>query len=150
MSNDPLAESSAPSISFKDAQVGTSYTGRVVGTPELVQSRDFKTREPATWPDGNPKMSLVVKLDINGEVQSLWAPKPSAMWAALAAARQAAGVPLDDGCVLTVTFSGTKPKPGMDPQKLYSATYSPAKSDPLGAGTSPNAATQEAQQAPPF
>lgn len=150
MSNDPLAESSSPSVSFKDQPIGTEYTGVVVGTPEMVQSRDFKTREPATWPDGNPKMSLVVKMLIDGQPRSLWAPKPSAMWAALAAARQAAGVPLDDGCMLTVRFTGTEPKPGMDPQKLYSATYIPPKSDPLGAGTSPNAATQEAQQAPPF
>ena len=147
MSNDPLAESSTPAISFKDSPIGTSYTGTVVGTPEMVQSRDFKTKEPAVWPDGNPKMSLVVKMEIQGEVRSLWAPKPSAMWAALTAARQQAGVPLDDGCLLTVTFSGTKPKPGMDPQKLYSAHYVPPKSDPLGSAP---VVAQVAQEQPPF
>lgn len=145
MSNDPLAESSAPSVSFKDAPIGTEIRGTVVGTPELVQSRDFKTKEPALWPDGNKKMSLVVKMEIGGEVHSLWAPKPSAMWAALVAARQEAGVPLEDGAVLTVTYSGSKPKPGMDPQKLYTASYRPATRDPLGA-----APAQVASENPPF
>lgn len=149
MSNDPLAESSTPSISFKEAPIGHRISGTVVGTPELVQSRDFKTKEPATWPDGNPKMSLVIKIDLGHEegIRSLWAPKPSAMWAALADARQRAGVPLDDGCVLTIEFSGTKPKPGMDAQKLYTASYTAPKSDPLGA---PPVSTQVAQEAPPF
>lgn len=145
--NDPLAESSTPSLSFKDQPIGTSYTGTVTGTPEMVQSRDFKTREPAVWPDGNPKMSLVVKLLVDGQPLSLWAPKPSAMWAALAQARQEAGVPLDDGALLTVTFSGTKPKPGMDPQKLYTAVYVVPKVDPLGSSPDP---AQGAQEQPPF
>lgn len=148
--NDPLAEASTPSISFKEAQVGYSITGTVVGDPEMVQSRDFKTKEPAYWPDGNKKMSLVVKLDLGHEegIRSLWVPKPSAMWGALADARARAGVPLNDGCVLTVTFTGTKPTAG-DPQKLYSASYTaptrPA-ADPLGASPSP----QGAQETPPF
>lgn len=147
MSTDPLAETSNPSISFKDQPIGTTYTLTVCGTPEMVQSRDFKTRKPATWPDGNPKMSLVIKGLMDGQPVSLWGAKPSAMWAALAQARQEAGVPLDDGALLTITFSGTKPKPGMDPQKLYTAVYVPARKDPLAATP---VAAQGAQEAPPF
>ena len=145
MSTDPLAESSAPSLSFKDQPIGTSYTFTVVGTPEMVQSRDFKTKEPATWPDGNPKMSYVIKGLLDGQPVSLWAARPSAMWAALVAARAEAGVPLDDGAQLTVTYSGSKPKPGMDPQKLYTASYVPKPNDPL---SRPPVAAQVAQELP--
>lgn len=156
MSFDPLAESSSPSISFKDVPIGYEVTGTVVGDPEMVQSRDFKTKEPATWPDGNPKMSLVIKMDLGSEIRSLWAPKPSAMWAALVDARARAGVPLGNGCRLTVKFTGTKPTAG-DPQKLYSASYSPPVSDPLGSGSSvgqteirPAETSTAAAERPPF
>lgn len=43
-SNDPFAGGEGnPSISFKDAPHGTSYTGRVAELPALVQSRDRKS-----------------------------------------------------------------------------------------------------------
>ncbi len=64
---DPLDYEKAPSLSFKGMPVGTTYTGRVLGPASLVQSRDFESGEPATWPDGNPKMAVVIRLEVNGE-----------------------------------------------------------------------------------
>jgi hypothetical protein len=123
--DDPFAVST-PGLSFADAEPGHSYTGTVVGAPELVQQRDYTTGDPATWPDGNPKMAVVITLDVAGEMRSLWCPKPSAMFQAVGDAQRRAGARIADGGTLTVTFTGTVPsKKGAryNPQKLYSATY---------------------------
>lgn len=127
--DDPFAtRESAPALSFRDKPVGTTYTGTVTDRPTLVQSRDFETGERATWPDGNPKMSVVTQLDVNGDKVALWAPKPSAMFAAIAAAQQDAGARIDVGGTLSVTYSGDKPNeknPRLNPQKQYRVTYQP-------------------------
>jgi len=126
-----------PSISFKDAPIGASVTGVVTVAPSLVQSRDFKTGQPAFWPDNNPKMSVVTRILASGEERGLWAAKPSAMFAAIAEAQKAAGALIAVGGTLTITLTGTKPSDNaqMSPQKLYAVAYVP-----------PNAF--EAQQAP--
>lgn len=126
--NDPFASTGAPSVSFKDMPVGTSYTGTVLELPAMVQARDFETGNPATWPDGNPKMTVVTKLSVNGEEMSLWAPKPSAMFAAISDAQKAAGAALAIGGTLTVTYVGDKPNatnPRLNAAKQYSAVYQP-------------------------
>lgn len=137
--NDPFASTSAPSVSFNNMPVGTSYTGTVLELPQLVQARDFETGNPATWPDGNPKMTVVTKLTINGEERSLWAPKPSAMFAAISDAQKTAGASIAVGGTLTVTYTGDKPNatnPRLNPAKQYSAVYTP-----------PNAFAEDKQQA---
>jgi hypothetical protein len=136
--NDPFASTGAPSVSFDKAPVGTTYTGTVLELPAMVQARDFETGNPATWPDGNPKMTVVTKLSVDGEERSLWAPKPSAMFAAIADAQKAAGAALAIGGTLTVTYVGDKPNatnPRLNPAKQYQAVYQP-----------PNAFAEEAQQ----
>ena len=142
MSTQPAADMFAggdtvPSISFKDAPIGASVTGVVTVAPSLVQSRDFKTGQPAFWPDNNPKMSVVTRILASGEERGLWAAKPSAMFAAIAEAQKAAGALIAVGGTLTITLTGTKPSDNaqMSPQKLYAVAYVP-----------PNAF--EAQQAP--
>lgn len=154
--DDPFAGSdSVPSVSFKDTPVGTSYTGRVTEAPKLVQARDYESGQPAFWNDGNPKMTVVTRLDINGEERSLWAAKPSALFRAIADAQKAAGAQITVGGTLTVTFSGEKPNeknPRLNPQKLYTVTYQPpnAFADPAPqtpAQTAPQVA-QAPQQAP--
>ena len=128
-----------PSISFKDAPIGASITGKVTEAPVMVQSRDFDTGQPAFFPDNNPKMSVVTKIVLaTGEERGLWAAKPSAMFAAIAEAQKAAGALIAVGGTLTITFTGEKPNatnPRLNAQKLYAVTYVP-----------PNAF--EAQQAP--
>lgn len=139
----------APALSFKNAPVGTSYTGTVTVAPTTVQSIDFESGDKATWPDGNPKMAVVLGLEVNGEARSLWAAKPSAMLKACSDAQVAAGERIKVGGTVTVTFIGEKPNeknPRLNPQKLYSVTYlapnafassTPANSVPAGAGAPP-------------
>lgn len=126
---DPFAGGdSNPSISFKDAPHGTTYVGRVAELPTLVQSRDFETGNPATWPDGNPKMVVVTTLDIDGQHYSLWAPKPSALFAAIKDAQNAAGSQIAVGGILEVTYTHDEPNktnPRLNPAKQYKVTYTP-------------------------
>ncbi len=126
---DPFAgSSSTPSLSFKDMPVGTSYTGQVLEVPKLTQARDYETGNPAFWDDGNPKMTVVTKLSVGGEERSLWAPKPSAMFAAIQAAQNAAGVQISVGGTLSVTYTGDKPNeknPRLSAAKQYAVTYTP-------------------------
>jgi hypothetical protein len=127
---DPFATIEAvPSISFKDLPIGTTFTGKVIEAPALVQSRDIDTGQRAFWSDGNPKMSVVTKLALtNGEERALWAKKPSAMFRAIADAQKAAGAQIQVGGTLSVTFTGEQrnpEKPNLNPQKLYTAAYNP-------------------------
>lgn len=123
--NDPFAGGeSLPSVSFKDTPVGTSYTLEVLEAPELVQARDYESGQPAFWPDGNPKQTVVTKVTdtATGEVKNLWAAKPSALFRAIGDAQKAAGAQIRPGDTLVVTFSGEKPNeknPRLNPQKLY-------------------------------
>ena len=64
--DDPLSYDKAPSLSFKDAPVGTVFTGTITRAPKLVQARDFDSGTPKTWPDGNPVMSVVIMLEVEG------------------------------------------------------------------------------------
>jgi hypothetical protein len=127
--DDPLSVESAPSLSFRDAAVGTMYRGTIVRRPELVQSRDFESGLPKTWPDGNPVMSVVIVLDVQGEERSIWAQKPSAMFRALVEAqKEAGGKPMAEGGILDVKFVGEEPNkknPKLNAQKLYKARYTP-------------------------
>ena len=134
MTYDPFAtREKTPAISFKDAPLGTSYTGKIVEPPEMVNSRDFETGELATWPDGNPKKSVVTLLEMiggpnNGEIRGLWAAKPSAMFAAIADAQEAAGAQLAVGGTITVTYTHDVPSsknPRLNPAKQYKVVYYP-------------------------
>lgn len=126
---DPFAGGEGnPSLSFKDKPHGTTYRGRVVELPALVQLRDFETRELATWPDGNPKMGAVTTLEIDGQMYSLWAPKPSAMFAAIKDAQNAAGSQIVVGGTLEVTYTHDEPNktnPRLNPAKQYKVVYTP-------------------------
>lgn len=135
---DPFDSEKVPSLSFKDVQIGHSYTGTVVKRAELVQSRDYETGDPATWPDGKPKMSAVVTVEIDSERRSVWAQKPSSMFAALAEAQRAAGVKIEPGGTLTVRLVGEKPHENkrFNAIKQYSVTYTPP-ADALSDDTPP-------------
>lgn len=114
---DPFAGAEkAPALSFADVEVGHSYTGVVTDTPKLVQSKDYNTGDPAVWPDGNPKMSAVINLDVDGEPRSLWAAKPSAMFVAIAEAQRTSGIKIRPGVKLRVTWYDSKAH--TDPEKI--------------------------------
>ncbi len=59
--NDLLGTRSIPSISFKDAKVGTSFTGTITDL-RTVQVRSYDTGEPEFWDDGKPKLQIEVTL----------------------------------------------------------------------------------------
>jgi len=126
---DPFAGGdSAPSLSFKDSPIGTAYTDTVTQLPQEMQARDFDTGKPDFWEDGNPKKTIVTGLEVNGEERSLWAPKPSAMFAAIKAAQQSAGASIAIGGTLTVQYYADKPNernPRLNPAKQYAVTYTP-------------------------
>lgn len=128
---DPFAGAdSKESVSFKDTPVGTAYTLTVTEAPQLVQARDYESRQPAFWPDGNPKMAVVTGVvdTATGEEKNLWAAKPSALFRAIGDAQKASGSQIKPGDTLVVTFSGEKPNeknPHLNPQKLYTVQHTP-------------------------
>lgn len=138
--HDPFGESDAPAYSWKDKTVGHVITLLVGDHPKMVQSRDFKTKKPAVWDDGNPKYSVVINGTIDGEEYGLWMNKPSAMFGAIKEATKAAGKKgIAPGDTLMVKFIGTKPTDG-DPQKLYAAKLTPGAPpagtpDPFSSGS---------------
>lgn len=140
---DPFAQSDrTPSVSFKDKPIGTSYTLEVLEAPAMVQARDYESGEPAFWPDGGKKMTVVTKVvdKATGETLSLWAPKPSALFAAISEAQKAAGAVIAPGGTLVVTFTGEKPNeknPRLNPAKQYAVRYTPG--DAFGAPQQPPA-----------
>lgn len=120
--NDPFASDSTPAISFKNAAIGEAVTGVVAELPKMVQATDFDSGKPAFWDNGNPKMTVVTTLDVGGELRGLWAPKPSAMFAAFGAAQKELGRKVQLGDVVTVAYIGERANeknPRLNPQKLY-------------------------------
>jgi hypothetical protein len=151
--DDPLSGESVPSLSFKDAPVGTLYTGIITKRARLLQQRDFESGQLANWEDGNPKMAAVIELDVMGDTFALWAPKPSAMFAALVAAQKAAEAgTMVEGGELSIEFIGTEPNkknPRLNAQKLYRCHYvPPTPQDPLQ-HEAPAAPPQPAQPSRP-
>jgi hypothetical protein len=162
-----------PSVSFEPSNgghpMGEMVTLKVTGKPARRQDRDDKTGEPLTWPDGNPKWSIVVPVleEINGEwvQRGLWMKEIRAsgsMYNALGVARTEARVKHSDpnitirkGCVIEVAWVAEDPSPKKkDPKnsaiKLYQARLTPAPAggeDPWNDTTGENPFNQET--APP-
>lgn len=152
--NDFLTGGGEASAKFEN--VGDTITGTVVNQ-EVRQQTDYKTGDPLTWANGDPRMQLVVTLqtalkddyDDNGlrnlYVKGSKKPGTKSLHDAVASAVRAAGAKgLEDGGTLTVTYVGAEPPPPsapkLDPRKLYSATYeTPDKAATSGAylGTVP-------------
>lgn len=145
------------SASFEN--VGDSITGTVDST-EVRQQTDMVTGEPETWPSGDPKMQLLVKLqtadredgDDDG-IRTLYvkgskkAGSRSLHDAVASAVRSSGAKGLEEGGTLTVTHDGTEPSStrGFSDRKLYSATYvAPDKAAQTGdfLGTAPPAQQQ--------
>lgn len=137
--NDLLSSVSVPSLSFKDAKVGDSYTGTITDL-QTVQVRDFATGDPKFWEDGKPQLQIQVTLqtdlrdpaleDDNGERRVyLFGQKLSAAREAL----KASGLQkFELGSKFTITLSGTKPAKtkGFNDVKLYSIAIEKGSSNP--------------------
>lgn len=149
-------------------QVGDAITGTIEST-EVRQQTNISTGDPEVWPNGDPKMQLLVRLqtaeredqDDDG-VRALYVkgskkPGSKSLHDAVATAvRQAGAKGLEEGGTLTVTHDGTEPSQtrGFNDRKLYSATYvAPDKAaqtgDFLGTAPQPQAAQAPAQQPAP-
>jgi hypothetical protein len=165
MSNeDPFANDSAPSVSFKNAEVGTTKTLKVLEAPVLLQQRDYESGDLAFWPpnsDGtrNPKMAAVVKVEDteDGEVRSVWAPKPSSLFAAIGTAQTASGGKLAPGDELVIQFYAEEPNKDKKKaaQKLYRAKVQKGKYDVSEPAADPWATeskqdSKPAEDEPPF
>lgn len=144
----------APSLSFKEAAPGTRRRLKITDYPHMVQSTDMQTGLKAVWPDGNPKMCAVVNGDDEqGDPCSLWAPKPSSLFAAIRDAQAAVekGYRLKPGDVLHVLLEKIEApkKTGFSGQKIYKAKVEVGAPLPTNADPWENAAPPE-DDAPPF
>lgn len=137
--NDLLGSVTVPSISFKDAKVGTSFTGTITDL-QTVQVRDFATGDPKFWDDGKPQLQIQVTLatdlrdpaleDDNGERRVyLFGQKLSAAREAL---KNSGMQKFELGSKFTITLSGTKPAKtkGFNDVKLYSIAIEKGSSNP--------------------
>jgi hypothetical protein len=116
-----------PAVSWAGATPGTSIVGRVLEAPREVPHRDFSTGVVQTWEDGNPKLDVVTRLDINGETRDLWAQKGYALYAAIVEALQRSTGFIAVGGTLRVTYTGDRPSKmvGGTPAKQYAVDYQP-------------------------
>lgn len=126
---------SGGAASAKFPTVGTTVTGTISAEPEVRQQTDIQTGTPKTWPDGKPRMQLVVTLataerdpanpDDDGE-RSVYI-KGNMQKAVRDAVRKAGASGLKVGGVLSVTYSGDGQSKGagFNPPKLFTATYTP-------------------------
>lgn len=137
--NDLLGSVTVPSLSFKDAKVGTAYTGTITDL-QTVQVRDFATGDPKFWEDGKPQLQIQVTLatdlrdpaieDDNGERRVyLFGQK---LTAAKQALKDSGLAKFELGAKFTITLSGTKPAKtkGFNDVKLYSITIEKGTSNP--------------------
>lgn len=57
-----LAGGGKPTAKFPNQVFGTKHGGKIVTEPTIEQQRDIDTGTPLTWPDGNPKLQMVVTI----------------------------------------------------------------------------------------
>lgn len=68
-----FATNTTPSAFSADTEPGTAVQG-VISNVQLRQSRDFKSGEPATWPDGAPKNEVVVTVETDEGPRKVYIP----------------------------------------------------------------------------
>jgi hypothetical protein len=131
--NDFLMAGGTTSAKFPEP--GTTVTGVIVREPEVQQQRDFTSGEPKFWEDGKPMQQLQVILEtaerdpsipdddghravyVKGQMQK----------AVKDAVRKSGAKGIAVGGTLAVTYTGDgeTTRRGMNPPKLYAATYTP-------------------------
>jgi hypothetical protein len=118
---------------FEDRDYGRVIGGEIIGEPQMLQQRDYTTGDLMFYPDGNPQMQMVVRVqaqpatsDDDG-VRALYI--KGQMREAVITALKTAGerVPRKGG-TLQVKYLRDEPvtlkngRPG-NPQKIYAARY---------------------------
>ena len=137
--NDLLGNRSIPSISFKDAKVGDSFTGTITDL-RTVQVRSYDSGEPEFWDDGKPKLQIEVTLATDYLDPTLdeddGTRRVYLFGQKLSAAKQemkSKGISkLEKGFKFTISFVGEKPASNKkyNNVKLYGIEIEPATSNP--------------------
>ncbi|OZE88058.1 hypothetical protein CH304_00365 [Rhodococcus sp. 15-649-1-2] len=121
--------------SAKFEAIGTTVGGVITEEPEMRQQTNFDTDLPDFWPDGKPKMQLVVTVqtdlrdpqDPEDDGQRRFYVRANLQKAVAAAVRKAKATALEVGGTLQVTYSADGPKsnPKFNAPKIYTAVYTP-------------------------
>jgi hypothetical protein len=145
-----LFDSSSKGLKFDT--IGVQHTGTVKAAPRERQQTKFGSQEPDFWPNGDPKMQILVDLQTNlresadddGE-RTLYVASKNMRRAIGEAIRAAGASDIAPGGVLTVSYIGNDPASAnpANPAKLYAAQYSAPASAFAGAA----AGAQPVQQA---
>lgn len=148
-----LFESSNKGLKFET--IGTTHTGTVKSAPRERQQTKYGTQEPDFWPNGDPKMQILVDLQTDqradpnddGE-RTLYVASKNLKKAIGEAIRAANASDIAAGGVLTVSYVGNDPasKNPANPAKLYQAQYTA----PASGFVQPPAPAAPVQQAPAF
>lgn len=135
--NDMLMSGGIPWLSFKTK--GDKYTGTVMSFTAR-QSRDFESGDLAWWDaeKTQPKEEVVITLqtdlfdpEVDGDTgaRQLVVPKGSARMAAVRAAiRKAGSNGVEEGGIVTITYTGDKPNtrnPKLNGIKQFEVVYEP-------------------------
>lgn len=151
-----LFDSSNKGIKFQN--VGDQVTGTIAGAPSERQQTKFGTQDPDFWPNGDPKMQIIVPLKTelredgqdDGE-RTLYVASKNMKRAISDAIRASGATDLLVGGVLTVNFIGNDPdsKNPANPAKMYAASYTaPASAFAAPAAQPAPVAQQPAVPAP--
>lgn len=125
--------SSVPSASFK--QPGTEHKGTITAL-DTMQVRNFKTKLPETWDDGNPKMQAVItirtdvrdpQIENDNGVRRIFVGSKGMREAIAAAVKKSDATELKVGGKIGVKYTrdGDENENGLNPPKVYAAKYEP-------------------------
>lgn len=127
---------------FEFGAIGDTVTGEIIDMKKQQQT-DFQTGAPVFWNNGDPKMMLKVSLQtdikdnedddgvrnvyLRGGNFTALKGKGTASLVAVKDAVKKSGKPIEVGGKLSLQFSGegAAPAKGMNPSKLYVASYAP-------------------------
>lgn len=161
--DDPFSGSeSAPAISFKDEADGAVKKIIADGPARSVQGRDFQTGDPVYWvpgqrgkksttPSDNPVMNAVINgVSPDGEPCSLWAQRPSDLYAKLVDAMKAHGPSyrIKAGDEIAVKLVRREPTNG-SPKKIHAVKITPGVA-PAAPAADPFASNDGFGDQPPF
>ena len=151
MDQDAFLAGGAPKAFFtEDSGVGDSVTGVISADPQVTQQTDMNTREPLTWPDGRPKMQLL--LDIQTEIRDgeddtgvrrIYIKGKSLTEQCREALKAAGKKRFDVGGTVTVTFTRHEKLKSSDrfKSKFWSVSYEPPSHEAMlaaqGSGEDP-------------
>lgn len=116
-----FAPSAGAAVKFEN--VGDSITGRISGP--LTERQSTYNGQPRTTKKGAPVMEVVVPMvDTNGNERTLYASAWRMKRAITDAVMVSGAKDVEEGGILTVTFSGHEQGEGAQPAKAFSAQYS--------------------------